>query len=201
MLYHRLLAETDFQSAQWLMLAGFVMLGWVLARRQLRMRKRVNRDAKAANRALQKIRDSREPAVPLADAPAETQRWQVALFDLQRELKAELDSRIHVVHSLMRQLDDRIERLARLEDQHDHHRPVSTATANTPPPQTSSQPLGQPKVGAPEVGRPEMDAPTGGPSSTVATLARSGHTAGEIAQLTGLAVGDVELLLGTIDVD
>ena len=105
----------DIQQAQLLMVAGFVMLGWVLARRQIRMRKRVNRDARAANKALQQIRDHKEPAVPLSDAPAETQRWQVALFDLQRELKAELDTRIVVVQTLLKQVDQRIERLAKLE--------------------------------------------------------------------------------------
>ena len=100
------------------------------------------------------------------DAPAETQRWQVALFDLQRELKAELDTRISVVHSLMRQLDDRIERLSVLENR----------VANP-----SSRP-----------GLPTS------PNQSVAELARQGHTSSEIAEQTGLAVGDVELILGTI---
>ncbi len=45
----------------------------------------------------------------------ETQRWQVAMFDLQRELKAELDTRISIVQALIRQLDERIETLAAIE--------------------------------------------------------------------------------------
>lgn len=106
------------QSAQLLMVAGFVMLGWVLARRTIKMRKRVNRDTRAAKKELTKIRQHREPALPLSDAPAETQRWQVAMFDLQRELKAELDTRIVVVQTLMRQLDDRIAYL----EEHDQER-------------------------------------------------------------------------------
>lgn len=105
----------DMQQAQLLMVAGFVMLGWVLARRTIKMRKRVNREAKVANKALQQIRDHKEPAVPLCDAPAETQRWQAALFDLQRELKAELDTRIVVVQTLLRQVDERIEHLSSLD--------------------------------------------------------------------------------------
>ena len=99
----------DMQQAQLLMVAGFVMLGWVLARRQIRFRKRANREGRAAQRAIQEIRERTEPAVPLCDAPVETQRWQVAIFDLQRELKAELDTRIVIVQSLLRQLDQRIE--------------------------------------------------------------------------------------------
>jgi DNA-binding NarL/FixJ family response regulator len=105
----------EMQQAQLLMVAGFVMLGWVLARRTIKMRKRVNRDATAANKAIQQIRERKEPAVPLCDAPAETQRWQVAMFDLQRELKAELDTRIVVVQTLLRQVDQRIEHLSALE--------------------------------------------------------------------------------------
>lgn len=108
----------EMQSAQLLMVAGFVMLGWVLARRTIKMRKRVNRDTRAAKKELTKIRQHREPALPLSDAPAETQRWQVAMFDLQRELKAELDTRIVVVQTLMRQLDDRIAYL----EEHDQER-------------------------------------------------------------------------------
>jgi hypothetical protein len=102
-------------KAQLFLLGGFIMLGWVLARRQVKMRKRVNRDARVANRELKKIRNHKEIAVPLCDAPPETQRWQAALFDLQRELKAELDTRIAVVQSLVRQADQRIARLEALE--------------------------------------------------------------------------------------
>ena len=108
-----LLAE--IMQPQLLLVAGFIMLGWVLARRQLRMRARVNRDARTANRELRKIRTHTEPAVPLCDAPAETQRWQAALFDLQRELKADLDTRIAIVQSLLRQADERIARMESLQ--------------------------------------------------------------------------------------
>jgi hypothetical protein len=117
----------DMQQAQLLMVAGFVMLGWVLARRQIKMRKRVNRDAKAANKAIRDIRHHKEPAVPLSDAPPETQRWQAAMFDLQRELKADLDTRIVVVQTLLRQMDRRIGQLAALESAAD----VATATLPT----------------------------------------------------------------------
>ncbi|TWU45554.1 hypothetical protein Q31b_07290 [Novipirellula aureliae] len=105
------LAFAETQSAQLLMLAGFVLLGWVLARRTLRMRKRVNQDTRAAKAALKTIREHKEPAVPLCNAPPEIQRWQVAMYDTQRELTAELDTRIAIVQSLLRQMDDRIDTL------------------------------------------------------------------------------------------
>jgi len=105
------LAFAETQSAQLLMLAGFVLLGWVLARRTIRMRKRVNQDTRAAKSALKTIREHKEPAVPLCNAPPEIQRWQVAMYDTQRELTAELDTRIAIVQSLLRQMDDRIDTL------------------------------------------------------------------------------------------
>lgn len=107
------------QQAQLLMVAGFILLCWVLVRRQVKLRKRVNKNTRVANRALKALRERRDPAVPLSDAPPETQRWQIAMFDLQRELKAELESRIVLVQTLIRQLDQRIERLSDLESKSD----------------------------------------------------------------------------------
>jgi hypothetical protein len=126
------------------------------------MRKRVNRDARIANRELKKIRNRTETAVPLCDAPPETQRWQGALFDLQRELKAELDTRIAVVQSLVGQADQRIARLESMERAW--------------------------KV------RAEM---TAGNEDLVASLIREGHTATDIADKTGLPIGDIELTIST----
>jgi hypothetical protein len=105
----------DIQKGQLWLLAGFVLLGWVMARRQVRLRKRVHDETRVAHRELDKIRNHREIAVPLCDAPPETQRWQAALFDLQRELKAELDTRIMVVQTLLRQVDQRIETLQSMD--------------------------------------------------------------------------------------
>ncbi len=112
-----LLAEGmgPMQQAQLLLVAGFIMLGWVLARRQIKMRGRVNRNTRQANKAVKAIREYKEPAVPLAGAPVETQRWQGAMFDLQRELKADLDTRIMIVQTLLQQVDQRIERLESLQ--------------------------------------------------------------------------------------
>ena len=103
------------QGAQLWMVAGFLILGWVLARRQMKMGKRVNRESRAANRELKKIQTRKDPVLPLSDAPPETQRWQVAMFDLQRELTAELDTRISIVQTLLNQVDGRIKRLEELE--------------------------------------------------------------------------------------
>jgi hypothetical protein len=112
-----LVAESlaPIQQAQLLLVAGFVMLGWVLARRQIKSRRQLNQNARVANKAVKAIRDYKEPAVPLAGAPVETQRWQAAMFDLQRELKADLDTRIVIVQTLLQQVDQRIDRLENLQ--------------------------------------------------------------------------------------
>jgi len=110
-----ILSIASFGKSQYWLFAGFVLLGWVMVRRQIAMRKRGNGDTRVANRKLAQIRANKQPAVPLCDAPPETQRWQAALFDLQRELKAELDTRIAVVQSLVRLADQRIARLETLE--------------------------------------------------------------------------------------
>lgn len=119
-------ATTDFfamtlldRSGLW-MLGGFLILGWVLARMTVQRRKaRVRQDRE--HRDMQtKLDSTRKTALPLSDAPPETQRWQVAMFDLQRELKGELDSRIAVTQSLIRQLDQRIAKIENLEERVSH---------------------------------------------------------------------------------
>lgn len=99
------------QRPQLMMLAGIVMLGWVLMRRQMKLRKKSHADERRQERAMRAMGQTQTQGVPLAGAPVETMRWQGELFDLQRELKAELETKIAVVQSLLRQADERIERL------------------------------------------------------------------------------------------
>ena len=99
---------SSFQS-QMMMLAGLVLLGWVLIRHQVRSRKRRHtQDMSDRELRRQLSKADQSNGMPLATAPPETQRWQVEMFDLQRELKAELDTKIVVVQSLIRQADERI---------------------------------------------------------------------------------------------
>lgn len=187
----------DMQQAQLMLVAGLVMLGWVLVRRQIKTRRRVFREARVADNAIRDIRDHREPAVPLCDAPAATQRWQAAMFDLQRELKAELDTRIVVVQTLLRQVDQRIEQLSRLES--------SVAGIDAPPSrvaptrETPSRVRETPSRVIPSsvttsVATPEQ-------FRRVQQLVTSGHTAAEIAAEMGLPQGDIELMVSTIEVN
>lgn len=97
------------------MVAGFLILGWVLARMTVKRRRNRVRQKQEDRDVQKRINSTSVSALPLSDAPPETQRWQVAMFDLQRELKGELDSRIAVTQSLIRQLDQRIATIERLE--------------------------------------------------------------------------------------
>lgn len=105
----------ETSEEQWrghlMLIAGIGLLFWVLLRRNLNQRTR----ASAANRELaQQISRGYGTSVqgaPLVDAPREVLHMQASMFDLQRELKAELESRIAVVQSLLRAADRKIERL------------------------------------------------------------------------------------------
>lgn len=98
----------------WLV-AGFLMLGWVMARMTI-TRRRKGIQQRSENREVhRRLETKSNTALPLSDAPVETQRWQVAMFDLQRELTGELDTRVAIVQNLLRQVDQRIAVLQELE--------------------------------------------------------------------------------------
>ncbi len=104
---------SQFQS-QMMLLAGMLLLGWMLARRQLRSRgKAITQHQTDRELRRQRAEADQPRGVPLAAAPPEVQRWQVEMFELQRDLKAELDMKIVVVQSLIRQADERIATLRR----------------------------------------------------------------------------------------
>lgn len=101
-----------------MLLAGIILMGWVLIRRQIKARYRQNAQSRHDHdfaKSLAKVDTPR--AIPLASAPPETQRWQAEMLDLQRELKAELDMKIVVVQSLIRQADEKITQLSALKQQ------------------------------------------------------------------------------------
>jgi len=103
------MAEISPFQSQMMLVAGIVMLGWFLARRQIRSRSRLHaQNIDDRNLRQKRIEADKPTSVPLSSAPVEIQRWQVEMFDLQRELKAELDMKIVVVQSLIRQADERI---------------------------------------------------------------------------------------------
>jgi hypothetical protein len=103
--------------SQMMLLTGIALLIWVMFRRNIRA-KRIQHQQNAEVRTQKKKWAARESSgAPLADAPVDVARWQSGMFDLQRELRAELDSKIAVVQSLVRMADARIETLKQLSSE------------------------------------------------------------------------------------
>jgi hypothetical protein len=110
--------EFSAQQSQMMLLGGIILMGWTLIRRQIRAKHRQHQqDRSSSNVAAQLYRTGTSEGVPLASAPPDTQRWQVEMLQLQRELKAELDMKIAVVQSLLRQADEKIDQLNTIKHQ------------------------------------------------------------------------------------
>ncbi len=183
----------QFDRPQLLLLAGMVLLGWVLIRRTIAAKQRMIREGRQADQSLRAMRQPKTPAVPLCDAPPETQRWQIAMFDLQRELKGELDSRIAITQALIRQADERIqqvdERIAELSQ--------LDSAEGAEPPCPDPRPC---KAGGKGTDSPVSQSNFPGDArDRIAELAASGLTASEVSEQTGLPIGEVELILGTLE--
>jgi len=110
--------ELSAQQSQMMLLAGIILMGWILMRRQIKARFRQNSQSRTDHEFAKTLARADSPrGIPLASAPPETQRWQAEMLDLQRELKAELDMKIVVVQSLIRQADEKIAKLSALKQQ------------------------------------------------------------------------------------
>ncbi|WP_164102454.1 hypothetical protein [Candidatus Laterigemmans baculatus] len=108
------LEPNSFRS-QMMLLGGFVLLAWVLIRRSIRAKKRERAAAAEWQRHQQQTAAATDSQLPLANAPVEVLRWQGAMFDLQRELKAELETKISVLQAMVQLADQRIATLERLQ--------------------------------------------------------------------------------------
>jgi hypothetical protein len=108
--------EIGDQQSQLMLLAGIILMGWILIRRQIKARYRQNAQSRNDREFAKSLAKADSPrAIPLVTAPPDTQRWQAEMLDLQRELKAELDTKIVVVQSLIRQADEKIAQLSALK--------------------------------------------------------------------------------------
>lgn len=124
-------------------------------------------------------------------APPELLQWDVKMHDTARELAGQLDSKLSALQALVIEAD---RAAARLEA-------ALRAAAQTQLP--CSSPAGEHQAAALRAGgdRAGLDlanvSPTGGGhrKEEVGTLAAYGYDAQEIAQRTGLPIGEVELIL------
>ncbi|MBL8830318.1 MAG: hypothetical protein JNM18_25295 [Planctomycetaceae bacterium] len=149
-------------------------------------------------RASRKMRSQRAEPLPSVQAKqhdiksstrgataGELERWEVRMYDLARDLSAQLDSKMSALQHLVNLADERIAELQRLEA----HAPSSATTDGTG---TQAERLTQSSVGEGEQG-------TGRVSSRqrqIYELADAGHSSHSIAAIVDLPVGEVELMLG-----
>lgn len=124
---------TAFQS-QMMLLGGFSLLAWILVRRTIRTRRQGRRDEIEWKQQEKRATARDASTVPLGDAPVEVLRWQSAMFDLQRELKAELETKISVVQAMIRLADQRIATLESLSPTGLGDRPADDSAPRPQPP-------------------------------------------------------------------
>jgi hypothetical protein len=105
-----------------MLLAGVALLVWVLLRRVYRKRSGRPKSRIApqsppwrAKKSAAANRD--ETRQPLIDAPPEILRWQLEMHETARDLKAELDTKIHVVQTLVGMACEESQRLEAAIDQ------------------------------------------------------------------------------------
>lgn len=128
-----------------------------------------------------KLSEDRDLA--LSDAPPEIARWQVEMYELSRELKGEIDTKLALLQVLTRHAQ---EAAARLEE--------ATRRAEGRGPSDGRDSLDQLENWKP--GRPEPKESVEHPQSQrIYALADCGATAASIAAETGISLGDVEMTL------
>jgi hypothetical protein len=103
----------EFRSNM-MLVAGVGILIWVLLRRSHKSRVKRAHEDRAIAKQQRQLQSHRDSGAPTVDAPPEILRWQSSMFDLQRELKAELESKISVLQAVVRIADERIAILDRL---------------------------------------------------------------------------------------
>ncbi len=165
---------------QLIILVAMGMMIWVLWRRS---NKHFGRGGKAYEppHRLSKLETNRDLA--LSDAPPEISRWQVEMYDLSRELKGEIDTKLALLQVLIRHAN---EASARLEKATQHAERLGLSGERD-------------LLGAIESWQADAEttpAPTRHPQAEkIYALADRGASAAAIAMETGLALGDIEMAL------
>lgn len=97
-------------TTSWLMfLVGVGLMTAILLRRYFRYYHRGGR--KRAEAPLARAKPNKLEGQPLADAPRDVLRWQVEMHETARDLKAEIDSKLSVLQTLVSLADEQTTRL------------------------------------------------------------------------------------------
>lgn len=156
---------------------GMLLLIAILLRRTYRRYGRHGR-RRASSKPAQ-VSSPRPRQTPLRDAPPEILQWQVEMQEIARDVKAELDTKMIALQTLVRVAQQEIHQLesaiARAEDQRLDGRLLPRSHQ---PPQPSH---------LPGTRQQRRDA---------YRLADLGHSPAAIADFLGTSLGDVDLILG-----
>lgn len=171
---------------------GVLLLIFILLKRSRRYTRRAKREARTPHKRL--VEPDRDAA--LIDAPREILRWQVGMHETARDLKAELDSKIGVLQATMRLAREETERLEATIDRAER---LGISACSDPLAEIERiADSSDPTLGSlPEL-TTSLDSaclPLESHRSRIYDLADQGCAAEAIASSTGLACGDVELVL------
>ncbi len=101
---------------QFMLVAGIGLLCWMLMRNRMRGRKRAELPVLTSlgHNSNTQIPPRSFSGTQSLGAPTEVLKWQVELYDLGRELKGELDSKLIAVRSMVSAYDQAAKRLSEL---------------------------------------------------------------------------------------
>ena len=183
----------------------------ILFRRYLRYFGKLKREKKREEKKAKSSKTPcpREPAglakQSLVDAPDNVLRWQVEMHDTARDLKAELDSKIGVLQSLVKMADDRIAQLTSLVERtraaaHPGDGIEAARQLVDEMRTTVSQATDLQKDGLTTAGSRVESTGFGMPGNndmrqSIYQLADRGLDASQISEKTGRSLGDVEFIL------
>lgn len=200
-----------------MLLAGISLACWAMLRVVLKRKKKAiefARDGKAKPPVAASRLGGKGNAIsptsrtlPFGDAPPELQRWQVAMFDLARELKADVDTRVMTLAQLSKRVEGQIQHLENLLGQIDAGSPQGMAddfrfdgnrsgqfTATTEALQSAAATPDRPTREAFE--RPGgLDAIDLSVIQAISDLTEQGSTVSELAEQFALSEDDVEFVL------
>ncbi|MEQ8791848.1 MAG: hypothetical protein RIC55_36665 [Pirellulaceae bacterium] len=194
----------------WMMLAGVALLVWVLLRRVYRKRGGSPKSRLPVQSQASKAWRSRKSATashyhaqqPLMDAPPEILKWQVEMNETARDLKAELDTKIRIVQTLVGMAREESQRLEAAIDRSRRLGLPHQADTLEQIEQITRELADETQQAARTAATADLRAPLQGQNLPLHTqreiyqLADAGETATAISTRTGLPVGDIELVLG-----
>lgn len=176
-------------ASQGMFVAGVLMLIFLLLRRSWRYQGKTKKQQVSPWR---KLDDARRDT-PLLDAPPEILRWQVEMDETARHFKAELDSKMSALQSLVRMAS---EESARLEAAIVRAERLGISTcADTLAAIEELTAVDESSSRLPPAASLTMENEIAARRDAIYQLADQGLAAGAIARSIGLPLGDVELLM------